>query len=121
MTKNMVARLALAGAASMLWVSGASAQSQEQRYGFDAIQRDDLIAAEARLIAQRAQEPNEPSVLINLAHVYLKTGRVAQAEALYRQVLESENVQLATARRQPAWSHDLAQRALERTTAMAAR
>lgn len=101
--------------------SAAGAQTQEQTYGFNAIQRHDLTAAEARLVAQRAAEPNEPSVLINLAHVYSKTGRAEQAEALYRQVLAGDNVLLATASRSGVWSHDLAQRGLERARMMAAR
>lgn len=103
--------------------SAASAQmpTQEQRYGFNAIQRDDLTAAEARLIAQRAAEPNEPSVLLNLAHVYMKTGRADQALALYRAVLAGENVLMATATRDPAWSHDLARRGLDRTRSIASR
>jgi Tfp pilus assembly protein PilF len=101
--------------------SAAAAQTQEQTYGFNAIQRHDLTAAEARLVAQRTAEPNEPSVLINLAHVYSKTGRVEQAEALYRQVLASDKVMLATANRDGAWSHDLAQRGLARARMMASR
>lgn len=108
-----------AGAAFI--ASAAGAQTQEQAYGFNAIQRHDLTAAEARLVAQRAAEPNEPSVLINLAHVYSKTGRVDQAAALYRQVLAGENVMLATADREGVWSHDLAQRGLARARMMAAR
>lgn len=101
--------------------SAAGAQTQEQTYGFNAIQRNDLTAAEARLVAQRAAEPNEPSVLINLAHVYSKTGRLDQAAALYREVLAGENVLMATASREGMWSHDLARRGLDRARMMAAR
>ena len=109
-------------ATAMLLVTGqATAQTQEQRYGFNAIQRDDLAGAEARLIAQRAQEPNEPSVLINLAHVYAKTGRFEQAEALYRQVMASDDVMMLTASRQQIGSHQLAQRGLDRARQMASR
>lgn len=101
--------------------AGAQMPNQEQRYGFNAIQRDDLTAAEARLIAQRAAEPSEPSVLLNLAHVYAKTGRADQALELYREVLAGENVLMATATRAPAWSHDLARRGLDRTRSIASR
>jgi Flp pilus assembly protein TadD len=121
--------VALVGAA--LSATAASAQlqmqvpppqpTQEQRYGFNAIQREDLTAAEARLVAQRVAEPNEPAVLLNLAHVYTRTGRADQAEALYRQVLGAENALMATASSRPVWSHDLAQRGLDRTRSIAAR
>lgn len=114
----MRATILLAGA---LFATSAGAQTQEQTYGFNAIQRGDLTAAEARLIAQRAAEPNEPSVLINLAHVYAKTGRFDQAMTLYRQVLSSENVAMSLADRRLVWSHDLAQRGLERARSIASR
>lgn len=113
--------LAMLALGAAFIASAAGAQTQEQVYGFNAIQRNDLTAAEARLIAQRAAEPNEPSVLINLAHVYSKTGRFDQAESLYREVLAGENVLMATASRQGAWSHDLARRGLDRARMMAAR
>lgn len=109
------------GGAMVASAATAQVQTQEQRYGFNAIQRDDLTAAEARLIAQRAAEPGEPSVLLNLAHVYAKTGRAEQAMALYREVLTGENVLMATATRAPAWSHDLARRGLDRTRSIASR
>ena len=101
--------------------SAASAQTQEQTYGYNAIQRDDLAGAEARLIAQRLAEPNEPSVLINLAHIYSKTGRVEQAEALYRQIIANENILMLTGSRQQVWSHQLARRGLDRARMMASR
>lgn len=109
------------GAAMLLMTGQANAQTQEQRYGFNAIQRDDLAGAEARLTAQRAQEPNEPSVLINLAHVYAKTGRLDQAEALYRQVMATDDVLMLTATNRQVGSHQLAQRGLDRARQMASR
>ena len=104
-----------------LVATAAGAQTQEQRYGFNAIQRDDLAGAEARLIAQLAQEPNEPSVLINLAHVYAKTGRFEQAEALYRKVMAADNILMLTASNRQVGSHELAQRGLDRARQMASR
>jgi thioredoxin-like negative regulator of GroEL len=110
---------ALIGAA--LIATGATAQTQEQKYGFNAIAKEDLTGAEARLIAQRALEPNEPSVLLNLAYVYAQTGRLDQATALYRQVMAGENVMMLTGGRQQVWSHEIAQRGLDRARQMAAR
>lgn len=107
--------------AGTVFATSALAQSQEQTYGFNAIARDDLAAAEARLAAQRAAEPKEPSVLLNLAYVYARTGRVDQANALYREVKADENVLMLTGARQQVWSHELADRGLARTAAMASR
>lgn len=104
-----------------LVATAAGAQTQEQRYGFKAIQRDDLAAAEARLNAARLEQPNEPSVLINLAHVYWKTGRTEQAEAMYRRVLAGENVLMLTGANHQLWSHQLAQKGLDRARQMASR
>lgn len=114
-------KLVFATLGAALVATAAGAQTQEQTYGFNAIQRSDLAGAEARLIAQRAAEPNEPSVLINLAHIYTKTGRTAQAEAMYRRVLASDNVLMLTGGRQQSWSHQLARRGLDRARLMASR
>ncbi|NNM77347.1 tetratricopeptide repeat protein [Sphingomonas sp. ID1715] len=116
-SRKMMLAMLVAGFAA----TPGAAQTQEQRYGFNAIQRDDLAGAEARLVAQRAQEPYEPSVLINLAHVYAKTGRADQAAALYRQVMAGDNVLMLTGSNHQVWSHDLAQRGLERARQMASR
>jgi Tfp pilus assembly protein PilF len=115
--RNLV--VALAGAA--LFTTAAAAQTQERRYGFDAIQRADLDAAEARLNATLLEQPNEPSALLNLAHVYWKTGRIEQAEALYRKVLAGENVMMLTAGRATIGAHQLAQKGLDRARQMASR
>ena len=114
-------RMWLAIAGTAMFTTSALAQKQEQTYGFNAIAKDDLTAAEARLIAQRATEPNEPSVLLNLAYVYAKTGRYDQANALYRKVIAGENVLMLTGSRQQLWSHDVAQRGLDRARMMASR
>lgn len=116
-----MSKLVLALLGGALVATAAGAQTQEQRYGFNAIQRDDLSAAEARLNAARLEQPNEPSVLINLAHVYWKTGRTAEAEALYRQVLTSDNVLMLTGGNQQLWSHQLAHKGLDRARQMASR
>lgn len=116
-----MSKLALAILGGALAVTAAGAQTQEQRYGYNAIQRADLAGAEARLIAERAAQPDEPSVLINLAHIYSKTGRAPQAEALYRQVLASANVMMLTGGNRPLSSHQLARQGLDRAKLMASR
>ena len=115
--RNLI--VALAGAA--LFTTTATAQTQEQRYGFEAIQRADMTAAEARLNAALIEQPNEPSVLLNLAHVYWKTGRTEQAEALYKKVMAHQDVMMLTASRQTVSAHALAQKGLDRARQMASR
>ena len=97
------------------------AQAQDNRYGYDQIAAKDMRAAEQRLVAQSAAEPDEPSVLLNLAYVYAKTNRQALASALYEDVLALPNAEMELGNGKAAWSHDLAQRALGRHGAMASR
>lgn len=91
-----------------------------QEYGYQQIADGKLLLAESTLETARVAEPGEPSVMINLAAIYARTGRTEQAQAMYRQVLASENVQLEMGDHRPAWSHDLARRGLQRNE-MAAR
>jgi pentatricopeptide repeat protein len=116
-----VMAVALGGVAMLAMAGPAQAQDTGKRYGYTAIERSDLAGAEARLIAQRAAEPNEPAVLINLAHVYGKTGRPDEAAALYQEILRNENVLMALGNGEPAWSHDLARTALNRSASFAAK
>jgi len=90
-------------------------------YAFPQIQAQRFDAAETRLTAQRAAEPREPSVLLNLAYVYARTNRQGLASGLYEDVLALPNVQMELASGKPAWSHDLAKRALSGNAAMASR
>lgn len=91
-----------------------------QEYGYQQIADGKLLAAESQLEAARVAEPDEPSVMINLAAIYARTGRAEQAKAMYAKVLASENVQLEMGDHRPAWSHALARRGLQRSE-MAAR
>lgn len=119
MDKRIAGMLAAASATMMM---GGIAHAQEpNRYGYDQIAAKNLKAAETRLIAQRAAEPNEPSVLLNLAFVYKKTNRAAEAEALYNAVLAQPDVLMALGSGKPAWSHALAMKGLGRSTEFAGR
>lgn len=91
-----------------------------QEYGYQQIAEGKLLLAENQLEAARVAEPNEPSVMINLAAIYTRTGRADRAQSMYAQVLASENVQMEMGDRRPAWSHDIARRGLQRSV-MAAR
>lgn len=98
------------GALAML-----SAPALAQEYGYQQIAEGKLLLAENQLEAARVAEPNEPSVMINLAAIYARTGRAEQAQAMYQQVLATDNVLLEMGDRRPAWSHTLARRGLQRS------
>lgn len=108
-------------AAVLVCAAPAYAQDNSNPYGYDLIAHNNLNAAESRLIAQRAAEPDEPSVLLNLAYVYQRTGRVAEARALYESVLAQPDVLMALGNGRPASSHAIALKATGRSSAYAAR
>ncbi len=108
-------------AASAMTIGGAAYAQDANPYGYDQIAAKNLQAAEKRLVAQRAAEPNEPSVLLNLAFVYKKTNRTAEARALYNDVLAQPDVLMALGSGKPAWSHALAMKGLGRSTDFAGR
>lgn len=116
----MIDRTVLAFAGLALCATAMPAAAEGNTYGYDHIAARNLQAAEKRLEQQRAEEPDEPSVLINLAWVYRKTGRSAAAEALYERVLAQPDVLMALGSGKPAWSHTLAMKGLGRSTAVAA-
>ncbi|WP_156679819.1 tetratricopeptide repeat protein [Sphingomonas profundi] len=88
---------------------------------YAAISNGRYAAAETRLTARVEHGSNDPAVLINLAHLYARDGRGANAAAMYREVLAAPNERMELADGSPAWSHDLAQRGLRRLTSYAAR
>lgn len=94
----------------------------KDRSGYTAIAAGNLSQAEATLSAERAIFPRRPEVLLNLAAVYARTDRAAQARALYDDVLASEPVALDLANGGTVSSHEIAQRGLSRlNTTVAAR
>lgn len=110
----------IAGALVAIGLSTA-AGAQGNPYGYDQIAAKNLQAAERTLVAQSAVEPDEPSVLLNLAFVYKKTGRAAEANALYERVLAQPDVLMALGSGKPAWSHAVAMKGIGRSTAYAGR
>ena len=77
-----------------------------------AIAVADYDAAEAQLRARLARAPGLQQAMLNLAYVYRAQGKAAEANALYVRVLKRPNIQLETTGKTPAWSHDIAERAL---------
>jgi Flp pilus assembly protein TadD len=92
----------------------------KDRSGYQQIATGSLSGAEQTLNAERAIFPNKPELLLNLAVVYSRTGREAQARAMYNQVLDREAVALDLADGSTASSHDIALRGLSRLGASVA-
>lgn len=94
----------------------------KDRVGYTAIATGSLAEAEQRLMAERNIFPDRPELMLNLAAVYARTGRLAQARALYGDVLERTPVAMDMADGSVESSHDLAHRGLSRLgSTMAAR
>lgn len=74
--------------------------------------------AESKLLAELRADPNQPEALLNLAAVYSKTGRSADARALYAKVLSQDAVLMDLASQRTASSHAVAQAGLQRLQAV---
>jgi thioredoxin-like negative regulator of GroEL len=93
--------------AAALVAGGAQA---EERVGYGAIAAGNWTAAVKRLEAERRVSPERPAVLLNLAAAYRRTGREAEARALYAAVLEQPAVLMDLPSGATASSHALASR-----------
>jgi Flp pilus assembly protein TadD len=73
-----------------------------------AIRDGDWKQAETQLTV----DADDPAQLLNLAHVYRRTGREAEAQFLYSRILELPDARDLAVGGQPASSHALARQAL---------
>lgn len=105
--------------AAGLGSAGVAQAGENSEYAYMAIARADYARAEAQLLALKAVEPKEPSVLINLAHVYQKTGRALAAASMYQSALSLPDVMLEMPDGRPASSHMLARSGLSALQPMA--
>lgn len=107
-----MAKLGVLAFVSALVISG-PAYAQDDFNGASQILRGDYAGAERVIVAQQRMFPTDPDLLLNLATAYQRTGRMAQARALYRAVLSrpDEPLDLPNSA-QPRSSHALAVRAL---------
>ena len=108
-----------AAALAALMATGAAAQDFS---GAAALARGDYAAAERAIAAQQRLFPRDADLLINLAQVYARTGRTAEAARLYREVAAQPDDALDLPDGRVASSHALAGKGLQRlTVALAAR
>ena len=108
--RAVVAALILA--APLALTPAAQAERLEGPYAHATIQRGDYAVAERKLTAEARVFPNKPEVLLNLAAIYARTGRVSDARALYDRVLSLQSVAMDVADGQVAPSHLIANRGL---------
>lgn len=107
--------LLLAAPVAMLALPAAA---QEQALATSQIVSGNYADAEKALGAQLREYPNRPEILLNLAAVYAKTGRAAQARTLYRKVLSQKDVLMDLPAGRVAGSHAVAQTGLGRIEAV---
>ena len=112
-------RVALAGMALFAPLALLAAPAQAQSHDGDsvasaAIAQGDYAGAEKTLLQELRIHPGRPELMINLATVYAKTGRKAEARALFRQVLAQDNVLMDLSPDRTAGSHALAVAGLRR-------
>jgi DNA-binding SARP family transcriptional activator len=69
--------------------------------------------AEQKLKAELRIHPDRPELLLNLAAVYARTGRVGEARALYSQVLSQREVLMDLPAERTAGSHAIARTGLK--------
>jgi UTP:GlnB (protein PII) uridylyltransferase len=82
--------------------------------GYAEIARGDYVAAEQRITTEQRMFRHDPDLMLNMAYVYARTGRVSQARALYSAVLTMPDEMLDLPQGYSAPSHDVARTALSR-------
>ena len=74
--------------------------------------------AESKLLSDLRIFPDRPELLINLAAIYARTGRVAEARGLYTKVLSQQDVLMDLSADKVAGSHAVATAGLKQVQAV---
>jgi hypothetical protein len=90
------------------------AQAQDSSVASTEIARGAWADAEKALVKELRIHPDRPELLLNLAAVYAKTGRDAEARNLYAKVLSQREVLMDLTPEQTAGSHMIARTGLRR-------
>jgi len=91
-----------------------------ERSGYTQIAAQDWAGAERMLLAELRTYPARPELMLNLAAVYVRTGRLEQARDLYAAVLKRRAVAMDLPSGEVRSSHALAELALARLPAQVA-
>lgn len=112
----MVIRFAPIAALAPLAMLATPALAQEVVPSSDAamglILAGDHARAERQLVSQLDAGAEQPALLLNLAAVYVETGRPEAARATYRRVLDQRDLYLERSNGAIAGSHTLARRGI---------
>ena len=117
-------RVHLVMAAGVAALASAAPVMGQDRTWHRAITAQEYGKAERRLVAERRFHPERADLMLNLAAVYLRTGREPQARALYDEVLAAPPVAMDMPSGRVLSSHAVANAALAgmgRGTAIASR
>lgn len=117
----LASAMALTASGAALAQAGLDETGRAEQTGFSAIAAGHFAQAERRISAERRIFPDRPELMLNLAAVYSRTGREAQARTLYTSVLQRPDVLMDLPGGDTASSHALAQAGLRRSSGMAAR
>lgn len=104
--------LVLVGAA--LFATGTQASDLQGFAGAKEIARGDYVAAERVILEQQRLFPRDADLLINLAYVYARTGRQAEARRLYQQVTAQPDEMLDMSGQRTVRAHRVAAAGLQR-------
>lgn len=97
-----------------LGLAAATPAFAAERTGFQAIAAGNFPMAERQINAALRAAPDRPELMLNLAAVYLQTGRSTDARRLYAAVLDQPAVAMDMPSGAVVSSHDVATRGLQR-------
>lgn len=103
----------VAAAAALLAGAAGPAAAQDWN-GAEQIGRGDYAAAERLILKQQRMFSGDVDLMINLAAVYARTGRTAEARRLYQTVAARPDEKMDMAGQRTAWSQALAAEGLRR-------
>ncbi len=109
--RNFVRALIVTG---LLAVPVVAQAAGDDNNGYTQIMQGKLAAAEAMLVQEHRAFPGDADLTLNLAAIYANTGRVAQARALYADVLRLPDQSMILSRQRTASSHSIATLGLKR-------
>jgi len=107
----MRGKVMLSTMAATLACAGATAQ---ERTGYQQIAAGDFAGARSALEAESRTYPRRPDLMLNLAAVDVRSGRLTEARDLYRSVLARPDTGMDLPNGAVASSHDLARTGLLR-------
>ena len=82
--------------------------------GYTQIRAGDYVTAERIITAEMRNAAKDTDLMLNLATVYVRTGRTEQARALYQTILLMPEDEMDLSASQSMSSHDLARAGLSR-------